>query len=456
MGPPRKRAPSKISKVVPIAQKKQRTDNPSPDPTAPAEEWIEQNTVLCTTKSNTTEEFGIKREPEEKFDANGINGEVSGLADVPPVQDISLEKYNKIKEEQEECDISQSENQDLGEHSFGPPFKVDIEDQKWMVKDDENQQVPTVAEEKWVKPYTCFCGKSYTCTSHLNRHHRKTHGSQIQPSEPNNSVIREKKPVERCFTCQCGKQYTRNSNLRRHQNSCSEQPPPATTESPVIYRNVEDQEEKIKPYVCACGKSYTCSSHLYRHQRTHVDSESQTARSFICECGKAYSCSSHLYRHRKTHSEENALLGCPVKEDPEDLEQKMKPHLCFCGKRYTCSSHLYRHQKAHHVQSIPLQEDQEAEDNETGKRYKCDCGKSYSSSSHLYRHQRIHREQNVTEEVNDLGDLDHDSEVEFEECRQKPYTCECGKSFILSFSLLLHKKIHCRWKQTTDCDPPDH
>ncbi|XP_040179350.1 zinc finger protein 436-like isoform X2 [Rana temporaria] len=455
MGPPRKRASSRTSKGVPITQKKQRTDNSSPDPTAPTEEWIEQNTVVCKTKSNMTEECGVKREPEEeKPDPNRINGEVSGLADDPLVQGLSLEKYNKIKEEQEECDIST--NQEPEEHSFGPPFKVDPEDQKWMVKDnDENPNVATLAEEKWVKPYTCFCGKSYTCTSHLNRHHRKTHGSQIQPSGHYNNVIREKKPVERCYTCQCGKQYTRNSNLRRHQNSCSEQAPLVTTKRVVKYRVVEDQEEKIKPYVCACGKSYTCSSHLYRHQRTHVDSDSQTTRRFICECGKAYSCSSHLYRHRKTHSEEKVVPEeRPVKEDPEDLEQRVKPHLCFCGKRYTCSSHLYRHQKAHHAQIFPIAENHEAEDNETGKRYKCDCGKSYTSSSHLYRHQRTHKNQeSVTEEVNDL---DHDSEVEFEECRQKPYTCECGKSFILSFSLLLHKKIHCRWKNTTDCDPPGH
>ncbi|KAM5146441.1 uncharacterized protein ACMZJ9_013651 [Mantella aurantiaca] len=450
MGPSRKRTSARISQAT---QNKLRSL--TANPTAPGGGYIEQKllyTVPCKRESNGREERGVKEETEgNRYNLNRIKREPSDWTNVTSVEDSevqsnSLEKRYKIKDEPEECDYGQNTSQELVRPSVKAKAHETLQDQKWILKDKEgNQNFPT--EDKKVKSYTCFCGKSYTCTSHLNRH-RKSHGSEGQfPDVQINSQISEEKTIERNFTCQCGKQYTRKSNLKRHQNNCNGQPLVEPPESPVTY-NEEDQEEKFKPYVCACGKSYTSSSHLYRHQRTHLDSSSQMEKRYICDCGKTYSCSSHLYRHQRTHTEEKVLLGGrAVVEDPENLDKRIKPYICFCGKRYTCSSHLYRHQKVHHVELLPLREDKGIEDNEMESRYVCDCGKSYSSPSHLYRHQRTHKAPDFTTEGTDL---DHCGEVDLDDCREKLYKCECGKSFILSFSLLLHKKIHCRWKHTSE------
>lgn len=461
MGPLRKRPSSRISKGIPAVQKPRTNDTlEAPFQIGASGEYIADNslyTAKCKTESDEREEYGVtgalKGEPSG---LDRINGKPSKLANAPSFKEVgvnclSLEKLYKVKDEKEDCNIGDS---------FSPSIDVNpnepFQDQKWMLKEENNIFTPEV-EDKKVKSFMCFCGKSYTCTSHLNRH-RKSHASEGQlPVIQRKSRVSEVKTAQRGFACLCGRQYTRKSNLKRHQIICAEQAQAATTTSAVtninVVTNMQEPEEKFKPYFCACGKSYTCSSHLYRHQRSHAESRDENEKRYICECGKTYSCSSHLYRHQRTHIEEKASVERQrqevVEEDLENLEKRIKPHLCFCGKRYTCTSHLYRHQKVQHADNMPPREPPKVkvEEPEPERSYKCDCGKSYTSNSHLQRHQRRHRNQNLTSESNDL---DHDSEADVEEYRQKPYTCECGKSFILSFSLLLHKKIHCRWKQTTD------
>ncbi|XP_072287682.1 uncharacterized protein [Pyxicephalus adspersus] len=446
MGPPRKRASSKASNGGPTAQKKHKTNNSlvTPSLTEPSKDWIEEkslNTDAGKTEANGSEGCGMKVAAEDQSDPNRMNEENSGLANLSSVMDSNVQHTNLKKDDQEKADINQFTNREPARHSFSRSISTKLheplQDQNLILEvKKENQSVSTEPEDKKIKSYACFCGKSYTSTSHLNRH-RKIHVSEEQlTGGRDNGEIGEKKTSEQRFTCHCGKHYTSKSNLKRHRNSCSQQAQnkikQEKKEKAVIHHHVEDQEEKIKPYVCACGKSYTCSSHLYRHQRRNLDSTNQN------ECGKAY-----IYRHQKTNTEEKVLVeGKKEVEDPEETpssEEKVKPYKCFCGKRYTCSSHLNRHQKTHKVNDSPLREN----------RYKCKCGKSYTCSSHLYRHLRTH-EQFFSVEDNDV---DRDSEVDIEGYRQKPYKCECGKSFILSFSLLLHKKIHCRWKNNTDGDP---
>ncbi|XP_068106544.1 zinc finger protein 263-like isoform X1 [Hyperolius riggenbachi] len=441
----------------------------------PSDEMTTASKNLKSHISSVTSELAIQTGDHSfykaQFNLKSDNGELGEtdmdfriknehMEDIVPGESITIFRGQstssgdllKVKDEQEERNIDPYPSQEMVRRSVSllrqTMIKEPLQDEKWMLDNEEDLNFTTEMGKK--KAHTCFCGKSYSCNSHLKRHQKSHASEELLAGGYESHSNREEKIKEVSFTCQCGRHYSNKANMKRHQKNCSLETQNNCIDTYATYCKAEEPEEKIKPYVCACGKRYTCSSHLYRHQRSHLEVKTESVKSYICECGKSYSCSSHLYRHQKTHTEEKVLLGKPTEdsiENPETVESKIKSYACFCGKSYTCSSHLYRHQrKTHQEMTTSTKEKSVTEDDELEKRYKCKCGKSYSSTSHLNRHQRKHKEQDFTAEDNDD---DQNSDTESDYSRQKPFTCECGKSFILSFSLLLHKKIHCRWKSSS-------
>ena len=135
-------------------------------------------------------------------------------------------------------------------------------------------------------------------------------------------------------------------------------------------------------FFCAvCRKEFKRIDYLKRHRRTHTGE-----RPYACsECDKSFSQSSHLATHMAVHSNEKPF-ACPV-----------------CKKRFKRSAHLKRHARTH-----------------TGERpYQCSiCKKTFNQSTHLSTHTAVvHR-------------------------GQKPFTCFCGKAFVLKGSFLRHSRLH--------------
>ncbi|KAM4019831.1 uncharacterized protein ACNLHF_000440 isoform 1-T2 [Anomaloglossus baeobatrachus] len=386
---------------------------------------------LCkTVHENRSIGKTIKTEKDFTSDGNYISTESSGRGvsktiDVPSISSIKVE---------ENADGTGLFTEQIHTAVKTEPQETLIEDKGAQDDQPEDTKGTKHQQNQKSKPYSCVCGKSYSRSSHLNRH-QKTHVGNIEMNT--GGGVGEsggvKATVEKCFSCVCGKSYTTIYHLHRHQKTC-----PAGSSN-----NLErdPEEHLLKPYVCACGKRYTCSSHLYRHQRTHLDGPKETVSSYICDCGKTFSRRSDLHRHQKTHALEKVKIeeheGDSVEDTEMENQGRMKPYVCICGKSYTSSSHLYRHQRTH--QDVAIRSRFRDGERILEKPYKCECGKSYTCTSHLYRHQRTHKMQDLV-----VDDMDGDSDVQYEDSGEKPYQCECGKSFILWFSLMVHKRVHCK------------
>ncbi|XP_060067885.1 zinc finger protein 429-like [Ylistrum balloti] len=145
-----------------------------------------------------------------------------------------------------------------------------------------------------------------------------------------------------------------------------------------------------------CGKSFLRRSTLNRHVRTVHSKE----RSYKCEqCDKSYTGKCALQRHQRIHSDPSTHFSCT-----------------HCDKKFALKSVLVEHEMTH----SPMQ----------GKIFNCSiCPAKFFKPYLLKQHMRIHT-------------------------KEKPYICECGKSFSQKGNLNVHQKTHKGFKkfQCTQCD----
>ncbi|XP_076583725.1 uncharacterized protein LOC143319043 [Chaetodon auriga] len=348
---------------------------------------------------------------------------------------------------------------------LGRKGAVDFDDEVNPIASELSEYLKSLPGESRIRSslHCLECGKKCDSQSALQAHHITTHsetGGESDAAEHSTSQLffcrrcgiqfNEKEKLEehmkthvkeKPYSCpDCGKRFINESYIQIHQRIHTGEKPFLCSQCGRGFHTAsslklhEMQHSGERPFACTiCGKTFRINSYLTAHYQTHIKD-----RPFICSvCGKGYSRAEELKVHHRLHTGE-------------------RPYECGqCGKSFIYRQGLRQHQRTHAGRRIgptrqlgrPKQEarmqqgfpERYARDRHLRERHVkrtlhrcCDCGQTFKVNRSLMVHRRIYHPAPATA-------------VKPEEERRAPktYVCStCGKQFPTSMSLKRHLIIH--------------
>ncbi|XP_071804912.1 uncharacterized protein [Asterias amurensis] len=326
-----------------------------------------------------------------------------------------------------------------------------------------------------VKPFVCnICNYACTRRAHLERHQRRH-------------------TKEKPFTCECGKAFSCKGNFVKHQRSHSEEKPFiceicgkgfSLSNYLMVHKNfhhtdqggfssgIEDnffvKAEDVKPqetvvqthdypFVCTiCGVSFLHKYSLITHHKVHTEKEQ-----FVCNiCQKECLNQIHLAAHQKTHNYPFicTICGFACKRighltRHQRTHTKEKPFICkFCAKTFACKGNLVKHQSRVHPAETQAELNLQNSHSHRGSPQKrrhiekasfvCDaCGRSFYRQHYLDCHKKIHADEVGFEGLEEQGQEEIDGPKM--PTKDKPHVCDvCGYSCGLRGTMKRHQRIH--------------
>ncbi|XP_078514829.1 uncharacterized protein LOC144773579 isoform X4 [Lissotriton helveticus] len=263
---------------------------------------------------------------------------------------------------------------------------------------------------------------------------------QNQDSWQNPQWTQERKAL---FAGECERGLSRQAAFPM-QHKSGEGPHAAAEHWRNTYNEIHFPEQQenhagASPFVCHwCEKSFFWKSHLLMHERIHM-----SEMPFLCEeCGERFQWRSEWTEHQMCHTGE-------------------RTHRCAeCGQGFHHSYGLLEHQRCHVLQTTSLSVDVNLSSSESlnltdhdktsdsKKLFQCDeCGKSFKLNESLVLHQK---RSHTGEKPYNCPKCDmsfirrHEFRTHYQLHRaERPYRCvPCGKSFKGRMYFLRHQKVH--------------